>query len=549
MTVSAFRTVRARLLALMVLVILPIALITALTATTTYRSVLASIEASQVQTVGNFAVRARIWYRETLRALLVTVAGVTATEQAAADCGTTARRIIDDGIGFSLVAIRIGGQPLCSAAADPAAFDAARIEGVMERFRARPPTGQWAGAPLAEARYGYLSVGGRRHLGVHVRSGPADGAEPVEALILADAGVLDRAFDLGTISPGVIVALVERSGEVVIVRGSSENDHSWLPRRELTGTDITRWSGTSRSGDSAVFASQLIAEPDLYLLARFDQTAERAAFLQFTALLITPLVTLAVLFAAYSLAIDSNIIRWVKGIEGAARARGSNQLKLAPVDPAMPEDIRQVSEAFNALVAEQAERVEKLNLTVGANRHLVRELHHRVKNSLQVVQSYLSLARRQHGPEHRAVLAEVEAKVHVLSIAYRHALAEGEMRPVELKPFLEEVATMLRGLLHEGVPWISVDAAPDIALIVDRAIPLGLLVVEIAGHTLREDRAGRVEVSLAESGGWILLDVRTDAQHSRAAETRIAHGLLRQLEAVPDHGAQGRSLGQWRVPA
>jgi two-component sensor histidine kinase len=547
MNVTAFRTVRGRLLALMVLVVLPIAVTTAVTAATTYRSVLSSIEAAQMQTVGNFAVRAHIWYRETLRSLLMAVASVAATDRTTADCDAIARRIVGDGLGFNVVSIRIGARPACNASGD-ASFDMTKLDAIMETFRQRPRTGLWAGPELAEARYGYILLDGRRYLGVHARRDSPLAGDRMEAFLLVDAYVLDRGFELGELAPGTIVALVQKPDNIVISRGAEAADRSWLPRREIIAPTVTRWMSTTQAGDAATFASQVVAEPDFYILARFGQTAERAAFLQFITLLLTPLVTLAVLFAAYSLAIDSNIIRWVRGIEAAAVARASNQPVLAPVDPTMPDDIRQVSEAFNALVSEQAERVEKLNLTVGANRYLVRELHHRVKNSLQVVQSYLSLARRHHGEAHRAVLADVEAKVHVLSIAYRHALAQGEMRPVELKPFLEEVTSTLNGLLTPGRHWVSAHVPADVALVLDRAIPLGLLVVEIASHILQEKGDSPLDIGLAlDKDGIILLDVKTDAR-SFATETKVAHGLLRQLEAIPYQAATGSSLGQWQIP-
>ncbi len=545
MQVMAFRTVRARLLALMVLVVLPIAVIAAVTATMTYRSVLASVEATQIQTIGNFAVRTRIWYRETLRALLTAVAAVPAAE---GDCNQLARRVVGTGTGYEFLAIRIGERPFCEAARATQISPGA-LGTILSAFQQRPRTASWVGQDLAEARYGQVVVGGRRFLGVHARQDATPGSPSFEALLLVDAVILDRSFDLGTIMPGVIVGLVQLPGQIVIARGADEEDASWLPRTEMVGRDVARWDDQSRNGTRAIFASQVVAEPDLVVLARFDTSAERAAFLQFIALLLTPLVTLAVLFAAYSLAIDSNIIRWVRGIEAAAVASASHMPKEAPVDPSMPEDIRRVSEAFNRLMAEQNDRLEKLNATVGANRYLVRELHHRVKNSLQVVQSYLGLARREHGEAHRAVLSEVEAKVQVLSIAYRHALAQGEMRPVELKPLLEEVAIMLGGLMRSGQPWVSTTAPEGIALVIDRAIPLGLLAVEVAGSVQRARPSAHLDVSLRPNAeGDMVLTLETDAEVPGAADTRIAHGLLRQLEATPLSLAAGRSLGQWRVP-
>jgi two-component sensor histidine kinase len=542
-----FRTVRARLLALMVLVVLPIAVIAAVTATVTYRSVLTSIEATQVQTVGNFAVRTRIWYRETLRSLLTAVSAVRASEGAAA-CDAIANRIVGDATGFEFVSIRVGDRPACQAGRS-VEVTPGTLNTILTSFRQRQRVASWIGADLADSRYGQILIGQKRYLGVHARQERGVGTEPLEALLLVDSAILDRGFDLGTITPGVTIGLIQIPDQVIIARGALEDDPSWLPREEMIGTDTTRWEGQSRSGTRAAFASQAVAAPDLYILARFDQTAERAAFLQFIALLLTPLVTLAVLFAAYSLAIDSNIIRWIRGIEAAAVASTSQAPKPAPVDPAMPEDIRRVSEAINRLTAEQADRLEKLNATVGANRYLVRELHHRVKNSLQVVQSYLGLARREHGDLHRGVLSEVEAKVQVLSVAYRHALAQGEMRPVELRPMLDEVASMLAGLMRAGTPWVSVSVPGGIALVIDRAIPLGLLIVEVAGSIRRADAAAHIDVTVRPEGAdGVRLAIETDAKVPDAADTRIVHGLLRQLEVTVAKPAGGRSLGEWHVP-
>lgn len=548
MNVTAFRTVRGRLLALMVLVILPIAVITAVTAVATYRSVLSSIEASQLQTVGNFAVRTRVWYRESLRVVLAATASVAATDGTADQCQAIARRIVDDNIGVSALSIGIGGRPACLASRIDG-VTASDIGAVVDTYRARTRSTTWIGNDLADTSYGVTRIGGRRFMVIYARRGEIPDSPTLESMLLVDAVIMDRAFDLGTVNPGVTVGIVRSSTEVVVARGMNEDDTSWLPVVGRTGPQLQRWESVSQSGATGTYGTQIVAEPDLYVLARFDQQAERAAFLQFIALLLTPLVTLMVLFAVYSLAIDANIVRWIRGIEAAAVARASQKPQLAPVEPSMPEDMRRVSEAFNALVTDQAERVEKLNLTIGANRHLVRELHHRVKNSLQVVQSYISLARRQQSPEHRSVLAPVEAKVHVLSIAYRHALALGEMRPVELKPFLDEVSVMLNGLMRAGRPWISTVAPEDVGLVVDRAIPLGLLVVEIASHALEDGQADHVSVEVTQGEeGTLTLSVTTDDRRLDAVETKIALGLLRQIGATRTADASGTSAGRWTIP-
>ena len=78
-----FRSVRARLLALMTLIVIPVAILSVILASTTYRSVIRSIEAAQLQTTSNFAVRARVWFRGALRTVIVANPADRAHEAAA----------------------------------------------------------------------------------------------------------------------------------------------------------------------------------------------------------------------------------------------------------------------------------------------------------------------------------------------------------------------------------------------------------------------------------------------------------------------------------
>jgi two-component sensor histidine kinase len=549
MAVSAFRTVRGRLLVLMVLVVVPIALVAAVTSLVTYRLVLSSIEASQRQAVGSFVVRTNILYRELVRGLMVAGQAVAAGASTAADCQAVARRLAEQGPGIGGVFIRVTGRVTCAASREQGLSEET-VTAIDGQFRARPPTAAPLGPGIAEARYGTVSAGGRRYLAVQAVGAADRQGEQVEGLFLMDAAVLDGVFDMSATFPGTTVALVQQPDQVVIARGEPQAGEDWLPRQLRLDGAFVRWREASRAGPVATYASRRVAEPDLYLVARFDDSAEQAAFLQFLTLMLTPFVTLLVLVVAYSYAIDHQVLRWIRGIQQAAVARSSSEPLLAPVDATMPDDVRSVSEAFNRLVRDQADKLASLNLALAANRGLIRELHHRVKNSLQVVQSYLSLARRQSGAAHRAVLSAVEAKIHVLSIAYRLALSQGEMRPVRLRPFLEEIAVSLNSLLHDGQSWVTVACPDKAALPVDRAIPLGLLMVEIATHALNEEGAHQLDMVLVCEGDHaITLEVITDLRRSQALKTRVAHGLLRQLEAEPLDGAGPGSLGRWRLLA
>ncbi|WP_332680819.1 histidine kinase dimerization/phosphoacceptor domain -containing protein [Bosea sp. (in: a-proteobacteria)] len=545
MALSLFRTVRGRLLALMVAIALPIAALTAAAAVSTYRTVLDAIQTSQARTADDYAVRARVWYRGALRSLLSTSAAFAALPpELAPDC----RRLGDvlrSTTGYLALHIAVPGRAPCSASLDPQVSEAdlARISAQMQE---KPAVPVWGGSETAEARYGQVDLHGRHFLAIHARHPHAgsDGA----ALLLASPDLLSNVFDLGTADPGLIVGMVSRSSGIVSQRGGSQGDENWLPRDEVAPEEIQRWRGASRAGGGHSYAARMVVAPDLYVIASFDQAAERAATLQFYALLLAPLLTLALLCIVYLKAVDQHCVRWLRGIEAAARARHTLSSAHAPLSEEMPRDIRSVAEAFNTMVDEQEIRQRKLQAALNDNRFLVRELHHRVKNSLQVVQSYIGLTKRDHRGEARLALSDAECRVHVLSAAYRFTLADGEMQPVRIDLFLDDVVAMIASLVRSRTQWVTGQVETVAALPIDRIIPLGFLIVDVVSRTLRAVPGIGITIAVTDfDEDTIEVAITADRETPPIPPPRLFAGLLTQVEAVEVSPAEGASLGIWRI--
>jgi two-component system, sensor histidine kinase PdtaS len=528
---SRFQTVRARLLALMAFIIIPIATLSIILATTTYRSVNNSIEASQIQTVSSYAVRARVWFRGALRALVTTVESLKSDQGDIDKCAVLAKSILDGITGFQAMRVNIPGRPICYAS---------KVEGITSEVMDRIAAEQlemslqpaWGGPQIADGRYGAMSVGKDLHLVIHTRNTQPDGVL-WDATLLIDPVLIDQAFELGLADGSAYVALMKRGQRVLAARGVAENESSWLPDAENVAAEPKRWHSKEPGTTSYVYATQLVAEPDLYVLARFDNRAADAAFYQFLVLCITPLLTLALLCITYARAIQFDVVLWLKGIETAARARHTTRDTLAPVGDSMPSDIRHVAEAFNTMVLEGNKREDALRQALDANQYLLRELNHRVKNSLQVIQSYLALSRRQRSGMQKIHFAETEAMVQVMSTSYRLALIDGTMRPVVIRPFLEEIIGNLSSSLKRSDQWIDARIDVDAGLVIDRIIPLGLGVVEAAIAGLRAEGAKLVRVLLtSQADGQISVVVSTDGIKSQnLPPPRIVAGLAAQLEA------------------
>lgn len=545
MRLAQFRTVRGRLLALLVAIVLPIAALTAIAAVTAYRTVIASIQSFQTRAADDFAVRTRVWYRGALRSLLTAGATLAAVKVGGSDCNQIEREMLDRVTGYRAVHIRMRDGRVCSASLEPG-IGAGELDGAADTLKERPPIQVWSGVELARARYDQIRLAGRRYLAVYALNNA--GGAMQDGLLLIDPELLNQVFEISDGDAGLTVALAERAGDIIASRNAKESDGSWLPAQEVVPRGRERWEAPSRAGVMRSYAARLVAEPDLYVIASFDDTAERAARTQFLALLLTPLLTMALLCFVYLRAIDRHCVRWLRGIEAAARARATLSSARAAVADDMPSDIRSVAEAFNTMVDDQEVRQRRLQTALEDNRFLVRELHHRVKNSLQVVQSYIGLSKRDHRGEARLALSDAECRVHVLSAAYRFTLADGEMQPVRVDLFLDDVVTMIANLIRRRDQWVTGKIETVSSLSVDRIIPLGFLIVDVVSRALRGTPGVSVAIMVRDvDPETIEIAIEADRKIAPSEPPRLFAGLLAQIEAVQAERPEGRTLGAWRI--
>lgn len=541
MALSLFRTVRGRLLALMVAIVLPIACLTAAAAVATYRTVFEAIETAQARAADDFAVRARVWYRGALRSLVTSASAIRAVSPASDTCDRTAEKAVAAVSGYQALLLRVSGRPDCVGGLD-GRIPANELAAVADKLAARPPIKLWGGTEFTKARYDQITLAGRSYLAIYSEFDEGD------ALLLTKPDPLDDVFELGSNDKGMMAALLRTGGEVVVARGGAQADASWLPKVETVPNETVYWAAPSRAGPGRTYAARMVAEPNLYVVVSFDGTAEQAARTQFYALLLAPLLTLALLGLVYMKAIDQHCVRWLRSIEKTARARSSTAGVHVPLATDMPRDIRSVAEAFNAMVDEQEVRQSKLRLALDDNRFLVRELHHRVKNSLQVVQSYIGLTKRDHKGEARMALSDAECRVHVLSAAYRFTLADGEMQPVRIDLFLDDVVAMVSSLILARTQRLESRIETQAALPIDRIIPLGFLIVDVVSRALRAAPGIGLELAVTNAGDGIIdVAITTDRDTTQIAPPRLFAGLLMQIEAVEVSPPQDRSLGVWRL--
>jgi two-component sensor histidine kinase len=207
------------------------------------------------------------------------------------------------------------------------------------------------------------------------------------------------------------------------------------------------------------------------------------------------------------------------------------------------QEIDALGQAFDQAARTVARHEAELEAAVMRQTRLVREVHHRVKNNLQVVASLLNLHSRGSANEQvAAAYASIQRRVDALAVVHRNHYAELEAnRGVALKPLVSELAANLRATAPASAAamQIRLDVAP-VYVTQDVAVSVAFLITEIVEFGML---CGSTMVSVVlepEEAGAARLSVEIDAlaQTADCDEAladrfeRIVTGLARQLRSA-----------------
>lgn len=159
-------------------------------------------------------------------------------------------------------------------------------------------------------------------------------------------------------------------------------------------------------------------------------------------------------------------------------------------------DITEMRESSQALQA----RTTELSSALREREVLLSEIHHRVKNNLQLVSSMLALQARGAGPEARHALVEGQRRIDSIALVHEQLYGSRNLSAVNLARYTE---ALIPELLHASGASDRVQVElklADVELVPERAIPCALVVSELVTNALKHafpgERAGRLTVRL-----------------------------------------------------
>jgi two-component sensor histidine kinase len=284
---------------------------------------------------------------------------------------------------------------------------------------------------------------------------------------------------------GVSIVLFDSAGAAFasINRERGEKDIVAVARLALggegTGIDLHAASaGTSGDGIRVV----AIAPTQTLLVAS-------------RALLIAAAPLLAVLAAltAVWFALDRWVLRWIdRLVTHAEQSQKAQQAKLDFTNA--PPELQLLGAAFDGAIADARTRASALSEALDQNVQLNRELHHRVKNSLQVFASGLARQlRRTHNHDARDALLEARLRLLPFALTIQYSPGREDLTRIDTAGYIPELTRQITAILGALSPGIALKVEADHLYVTNEiAAAIGMLIAEsLSGAYL--SGAGSVE--------------------------------------------------------
>jgi two-component sensor histidine kinase len=159
-------------------------------------------------------------------------------------------------------------------------------------------------------------------------------------------------------------------------------------------------------------------------------------------------------------------------------------------------------------ITERKRAEDELRASLEEKESLLKEVHHRVKNNLQVISSLLKLqARKVQTPDAQGFLRDTQNRINSMALLHETLYRSGNLAKVGLPQYVKNVCTLVARSHASGAEKIRLrHEIVDVTLDLDRAIPAGLIISELVSNAFKHAFPSR-------SKGEILVEVQSAPEH------------------------------------
>jgi two-component sensor histidine kinase/heme exporter protein D len=514
-------SVSARLILLIAIAALPVFLLYVWSALDQRRDLLDTAEDQLLRSARLLAAQQDQYFLRARNVMSTVLRAADEIGTADPDCNGLLASIVESDTTFALLALAtVDGNIVCSSIPDAVGVNMSGSSSVAAAIA----TGTFAvGAP----RQGEFSD--RLILPLALPARTSTGGTSLVAIASLDLAGLSDTMAQATL-PASGIGVIFNSDRAILARtpaGASVDQAVFAPVRaeialESGGAGLVRseaidgvsqiWAVADFLPDQGLFVAIGIPVPQL--VASADRNLWRGIGILLGVFILAAIVAWLVG--------EGTIRRPLKGLADAAGSLRSGNLSVRIADRPSAPELRNLAYAFNAMATsierdsgELQQRNDKLNQLIGEKDMLVREMNHRIKNSLQLVSSMVSLQLATvTDPDARASLSAAQGRVAAVAKVHERLYAGQRLDRVEVAPYLDDLTHDLAETL--GLPAaggsIAVHSVDDM-LAPDKVIPLGLIACELVTNAVKHSPAGaavNVRVTLERDDDRLRLSVSDD---------------------------------------
>ena len=210
------------------------------------------------------------------------------------------------------------------------------------------------------------------------------------------------------------------------------------------------------------------------------------------------------------------------------------------------------------LISEQKHIIEN---SLKEKDSLLKEIHHRVKNNLQMVSSLLSLQTKNTRSKAAIVaLEEGKSRVKAMALIHQKLYQNEDLSVIEMQGYIESLINSVQSVYKKGGHNISITIdAEGTELDIDRAIPFGLILNELVSNSFKyafpeNDENGKIYIHLRRNGdqgyfeytdNGIGLPEDTDERANSSMGIRLMNRLVNQLQSKLNVDKSGEGVRFW----
>ena len=313
-------------------------------------------------------------------------------------------------------------------------------------------------------------------------------------------------------SPGVFWTF-DREGRILTSNLDLELAKKQLPTnralKEIVGTDRSIFQSGSLDGKVMTYAVVPIVSGELYLMGSFVTETPIVGYSRGLAVYLPTLLMWLVGLIVSIIAAEMLVTRHVRTLNRSivSFARGDRRLQSLDLKNA-PAELDELASAYVAMTDSIMRSEAELEDSVHQKEVLLREVHHRVKNNLQLISSIMNIQiRSARSGEAKDLLKNLQERIMSLATVHRGLYQTSGLADVRARELIPDIVRQIMSMSSgPEKPFVTHNEIDDLRLVPDQAVPLSLMLAEALTNAIKHagasrDYPGRLTVRLKRSGG------------------------------------------------